>query len=942
MPIRRTATVLLLVLAGSALRSTGAAQTSARQQAPPTFRSAVDLLTIEASVRDKGGAPVPDLQAADFTVTIDGKPRTVVSAQFFKSESSGPRLAAGAPPTPRHVTNDAAGPARVVVFAVDGESIRIGQEKALFQTASRMLDRLSPADAVGLIEMPGPSIDVTRDHAAVAGALQRFSGRKPPDVSLLAITYSEAESVERGDTTTIGMLVSHACSSELPCSTPSERASARNQVTGAAKQILQEERAHTRQTLSALMQLLRQMAVVRAPRSIVLVSGGLAFDFELMSEYKALERAAAESRVVLYSVRLDQMDMDMSSNKPGGGVTGDPALATGLANIGSMTGGMFFNGIGRAAGVFERIASEVSSFYELGLESSPADGDGKEHTIRVKVARAGLDVRAPSHVAVARPSKPAAPDPLAAALQQPTDVADVPLAVSTYSMQGAGDAVRLLVSAEIGAPKSAAAAEWGLTVTQKGKNIVKTRGRIPAGSESPRIVSTSVEVPPGNYQLRVAAVDAEDRAGVLEIPITAGYQEAGASRFGDLVVGVAEKGELEPRRRIEQAEDLMAMIEAVAGAPADLRGTLQLVRGGTARSVVTVPLVIRPPASDGAPAILQAHVPLGAVPPGRYTASVALESGGQPLTRIGRVLDVTESAAIAQLEPAAEPVAAASPAPLPPSSPADDVMQRVGGYVEHYGDQASLLVAIEHYEQAVTVARVLMGQSRVRGGVTTSPVGVATASGEKRKLVSEFALVPNRTASGGWLGYRDVIEVNGKPIADRHDRLQAIFQSGAPDLEEARRIADESARYNIGPVSRNFNVPTATLFFFHPGNLSRFTFRRRGAERIDGIETVVVEFRETRMPTLIMNASGKDVPSSGTLWMNPADGAVVRTRIELNGFRGSGSHAEIDVTYRKDAAVGLWVPSRMVERYSGGTAGAATTAATYTDFKRFQTSVKIK
>ena len=182
----------------------------------------------------------------------------------------------------------------------------------------------------------------------------------------------------------------------------------------------------------------------------MLISGGLAFDFELTSPYQVLERAAAESRVMLYSVRLDQMDFDMSTNTPGAGIAGDPALTTGLANIASMTGGMFFTGMGRATGVFSRIASEVSSFYELGLESSPADGDGKEHSIRVKVTRPGVDVRAPSHVAAARPSKDAARDPLTVALQQPTDVAEVPLAVSAYSTQGVGGAVRLLVSAEIG------------------------------------------------------------------------------------------------------------------------------------------------------------------------------------------------------------------------------------------------------------------------------------------------------------------------------------------------------------------------------------------------------------------------------------------------------------------------------------------------------------
>ncbi len=50
----------------------------------------------------------------------------------------------------------------------------------------------------------------------------------------------------------------------------------------------------------------------------------------------------------------------------------------------------------------------------------------------------------------------------------------------------------------------------------------------------------------------------------------------------------------------------------------------------------------------------------------------------------------------------------------------------------------------------------------------------------------------------------------------------------------------------------------------------------------------------------------------------------------------------IEVTYRKDPALALWVPSRMTERYSGGTGSTATTVATYSEFKRFQTTVRIK
>jgi len=217
------------------------------------------------------------------------------------------------------------------------------------------------------------------------------------------------------------------------------------------------ERAHAQQVLLDLAKLLRGMTVVRAPRSVILISGGLGYDRELLTQYKELQRAAAESRTVLYTVLLEEVGYDVSRGETRPDVAENPARAEGLATIGAMTGGMFFHGVAKGVGVFDRIQSEVTSFYQLAIESSPADADGKEHDVKVRVSRGGVDVRAPAYVAVAKPpSKPGPRDPLLVALRQPTDVPDVPLAVTTYSTHAAGGAVQLLVSAEVGGPNGGA------------------------------------------------------------------------------------------------------------------------------------------------------------------------------------------------------------------------------------------------------------------------------------------------------------------------------------------------------------------------------------------------------------------------------------------------------------------------------------------------------
>ena len=207
----------------------------------------------------------------------------------------------------------------------------------------------------------------------------------------------------------------------------------------------------------------------------------------------------------------------------------------------------------------------------------------------------------------------------------------------------------------------------------------------------------------------------------------------------------------------------------------------------------------------------------------------------------------------------------------------EDVLQRVGRYVANYGEQASLIIAVERYEQRYQNA----------------PAGQRS----ERKLLAEFALFKTRDATG-WVGFRDVISADGKPIADRQDRLQALLRAGTPDVLEARRIADESARFNIGPTRRNFNEPTAALFFLLPASQARFTFTRQGMTTVDGVTAMEIDFRETGSPTVIRTSDGRDVAAQGTIWVVPSDGTVLRTRLGVSGFGGPRTSSTIDVTFR--------------------------------------------
>ena len=60
--------------------------------------------------------------------------------------------------------------------------------------------------------------------------------------------------------------------------------------------------------------------------------------------------------------------------------------------------------------------------------------------------------------------------------------------------------------------------------------------------------------------------------------------------------------------------------------------------------------------------------------------------------------------------------------------------------------------------------------------------------------------------------FRDVTEVDGKKLKDRNDRLARLFLSPSKSTaSQARKIMDESSRYNIGDIERNINLPVLAL-----------------------------------------------------------------------------------------------------------------------------------
>jgi hypothetical protein len=263
----------------------------------------------------------------------------------------------------------------------------------------------------------------------------------------------------------------------------------------------------------------------------------------------------------------------------------------------------------------------------------------------------------------------------------------------------------------------------------------------------------------------------------------------------------------------------------------------------------------------------------------------------------------------------------------------NDVLRRAAEYLAAYQKQLSEITAEETYVQDVVPLR---------------PVRALEAPA-RRTLRSDLLLVKPRGADR-YVEYRDVFEVDGKPVRDRQERLARLLRDpSASSSRQIQRIIGESARYNIGDIVRNINTPMLPLMFLDAAFQPRFAFKRQARPRpvltpgagagIDetavfrvSTEMWAIEFRERRRPTIIRTPNGEAIPTRGRLWVNPDTGAVLISELAVDG---DGVDATITTSYQSEPLMGFLVPVEMRETYKA--AGERITGtATYGRFRPIQ------
>src|SRR5215510_6758262 len=129
--------------------------------------------------------------------------------------------------------------------------------------------------------------------------------------------------------------------------------------------------------------------------------------------------------------------------------------------------------------------------------------------------------------------------------------------------------------------------------------------------------------------------------------------------------------------------------------------------------------------------------------------------------------------------------------------PLQTILDRVTDYVVRFENTIQGIVAEERYVQD--------SDKSDRPFVT------------HRELKSDLLLVRADGSDFGYAQFRDVFQVDGDAVRDRTDRSLSSHKL-------ASEIMNESARYNIGTVERNINVPLIGLMLLDPMHRARFKY----------------------------------------------------------------------------------------------------------------------
>jgi VWFA-related protein len=615
------ATLGLLALA--ARTESQAPQPSAATQTP-SFRGGVEIVVVEASVLDKAGGTVRGLTPGDFRIEIGGSAREVVSADLIEHRPA----SAGA----RYddlTSNDLAGLGRTVLLLVDQTSLR-SESRAVLKRAERWLTTLGPNDRVGFSALPtGNSIDFTTDHGQIRKALGSAllaPDARAPIVSLRNVSVWEGLNIYNGNLFVRNEVIARECRGE-------ER-TCPNEIEMASRDIWMDSQFRVQAVLGGFHGLMRGMRALPGIKHVVLLSSGWPIDERTAaSEVPVIGAEAALSNVIIHTFTSEAWALSAALSQPSQSIMQDQnLLLSSVEMLSGITGGLAARLVGDGEAAFKDLDRTISSYYRLGIKPAPEDLDGKPRQISLKVTRPGVSLRSYRKVLAGNRAAPAltSADPTAAlraAVESPAIVTGLDLRATAYVLHGEATepgSVRVVLVGDIARGAPGLATSLAVLYDQNGRPVGNEGQDLEVTASRTRF-QAALSVSPGLYRARIAVRDAEGRIGSVERAVDARWQSAGAVETTGLVLLVAAPtgNVAEPVLETVSTADRVVAQLSLRGASAEAHSAVPIEIGQGGSGDVLLRVHARVARTTAGTLVAQESIPVGLLPPGRYTISAA-------------------------------------------------------------------------------------------------------------------------------------------------------------------------------------------------------------------------------------------------------------------------------------------------------------------------------
>jgi hypothetical protein len=301
-------------------------------------------------------------------------------------------------------------------------------------------------------------------------------------------------------------------------------------------------------------------------------------------------------------------------------------LSAGIQTTASAAGGEAFRVVGQADRSFERIESQTSRVYRLGVEAPPNTARLRYLDVKVSVNRSNATVLARRHGVVLSTERPtvSVDEALKARIAQGGFAFGVPVRLVTAlrRLDGNREPLQMVLDIEVPPLATAPLVAMFAVIDGSGKTISAGRKEMTAPAQDTYRLTLPVSVGAGDYRVRVAVADANGNVGSVERQLAARL-----ARFGSVAVSDVMASWVDGNLRVGLE------LYPEAGKPAAVTVRLGLFRAETGEPIVEREIL---PARNQPALSVIATLPGTVLSPGSYVIRATVLEGGREVGTAAR------------------------------------------------------------------------------------------------------------------------------------------------------------------------------------------------------------------------------------------------------------------------------------------------------------------